>query len=114
MEANNRTQLIVCSGVKRMEWQMLAFQEAMDDWALSDLGWSRVVYTCDNMQSGRQNVQSHLERAFGNMSLVNKFEHIKVRHIVGMECSKEYTSLHVIFMQASAPKNSSTTWQMIH
>lgn len=79
----------------RPEWQMRAFREVMDDCSLTDLGWSGVEYTWDNRQSGRANVKARLDRAFGNLSFINLFEHIKVRHIVATESDHSFVFVDV-------------------
>jgi hypothetical protein len=73
------------SRATRPEWQMRAFREAVDDCALQDLGWSGVPYTWDNRQAGDNNVKARLDRALANYDFMQRFEHIRVRHVSAIE-----------------------------
>lgn len=62
-------------------------------------------YTWDNRQSGRANVKARLDRAFGNLPLVNMFEHIKVRHIVATESDHSFVFVDIReHLVSSAPR----------
>jgi hypothetical protein len=65
----------------REQWQMTAFQEAVADCELVDLGFSGLPYTWDNKQQGDHNVKARLDRAFGNGNLLNVLGDSSVRHI---------------------------------
>jgi hypothetical protein len=53
--------------------------------ALIDLGWTGVAYTWDNRQSGQVNVKARLDRALANADFLQRFEHVRVRHISTVE-----------------------------
>jgi hypothetical protein len=69
------------SETDREEWQMIPFQETVDDCELIDLGYSGLPYTWDNKKSGASNVKARLDRSFGNQALIQLFPVIKVRHV---------------------------------
>jgi hypothetical protein len=81
------------SRAARPEWQMRAFREVIEECLFLDLGWSGTEYTWDNRQLGDANVKARLDRAFGNAAFTNKFEHIKVRHIVSTESDHCFISV---------------------
>lgn len=69
----------------RLEWQMKAFREAVEDVSFQDLGWSGMAYTWDNRQGGNDNVKARLDRAFANEAFRQRYEDIRVRHISATE-----------------------------
>jgi hypothetical protein len=81
------------SRAARPEWQMRAFQEVIEECMFLDQGWSGTEYTWDNGQLGNANVKARLDRAFGNAAFTNKFEHIKVWHIVSTESDHYFISV---------------------
>uniref|UniRef100_C6JRM0 Uncharacterized protein n=1 Tax=Sorghum bicolor TaxID=4558 RepID=C6JRM0_SORBI len=54
---------------EREMWQVTAFQDVVNDCALTDLGFHGLPYTWDNRQEGGRNVKVRLDRALGD----NKF-----------------------------------------
>jgi hypothetical protein len=73
------------SNTPRPEWQMRAFREAVEDCSLQDLGWTGVAYTWDNRQTGPSNVKARLDRGLANADFLQRFEHVRVRHICTAE-----------------------------
>lgn len=69
----------------RLEWQMKAFREAVEDVSFQDLDWSRMAYTWDNRKTGNDNVKAILDRAFVNEAFRQRYEDIRVRHISAIE-----------------------------
>lgn len=53
-------------GNDREAWQMAAFEDAVNDCRLTDLGYHGLPYTWDNRQDAAQNVKARLDRAFGD------------------------------------------------
>jgi hypothetical protein len=57
------------------------FREVNEDCDLQDLGFSGLPYTWDNRQEGSANVKARIDRAFGNVALLNMFQVVKVKNI---------------------------------
>ncbi|XP_040245505.2 uncharacterized protein [Aegilops tauschii subsp. strangulata] len=66
----------------RAESQMEAFRGALDDCALTDLGFRGVPFTYDNKRAGRKNVRVRLDRVVANDVWRDIFPDASVEHIV--------------------------------
>ena len=61
---------------------MEAFRGALDDCALTDLGFRGVPFTYDNKRAGRKNVRVRLDRVVANDVWRDIFPDASVEHIV--------------------------------
>lgn len=68
-------------GNERESWQIAAFQDAVDDCRLSDLGYHGLPYTWDNRQDGDRNVKCRLDREFGDEVFMQSMGEIEVFHL---------------------------------
>lgn len=60
-------------GYFRKQWQIVAFQEAVVDYDLFDLGYHMLPYMWDNRQDGNKNVKARLDRAMGDSRFLNQW-----------------------------------------
>lgn len=68
-------------GRGRESRQMDAFQAAVDECRLTDLGYQGLPYTCDNKQEDGRNVKARLDRAFGDDKFLRVMGDTKVAHV---------------------------------
>ncbi|KAG2583695.1 hypothetical protein PVAP13_6KG193318 [Panicum virgatum] len=69
-------------GVNEREgWQVAAFQDAVNDCRLLDLGFHGLAYTWDNRQEGDRNVKVRLDRALGDDAFLASLGESEVHHI---------------------------------
>jgi hypothetical protein len=68
-------------GNDREAWQMAAFQDAVNDCHLTDLGYHGLPYTWDNRQDAGRNVKVRLDRAFGDNRFLDAMGDSEVFHI---------------------------------
>lgn len=66
---------------EREQWQIAAFQEAINDCDLSDLGFHGLPYTWDNRQEGDRNVEVRLDRALGDQKFMMELGDSEVFHV---------------------------------
>ncbi|XP_073353910.1 uncharacterized protein [Aegilops tauschii subsp. strangulata] len=72
---------------------MQAFRDMLETCALSDIGFSGVPYTYDNMRSGNANVKVRLDTAVATPAWRNMFDDTMVRHLIS-PCS-DHVPVHV-------------------
>ena len=72
--------------IRRAEWQMGAFRDALDECELTDLGFRGVPFTYDNKRGGRKNAKVRLDRVVVNNNWRDMFQDASVEHIVS-SCS---------------------------
>lgn len=68
-------------GNDREGWQMAAFQDAVSDCRLVDLGYHGLPYTWDNRQDGNRNVKVRLDHALGDDRFMATLGESEVFHI---------------------------------
>lgn len=68
-------------GNGREPWQVAAFQDAVSDCHLSDLGFHGLLYTWDNRQEGDRNVKVRLDRALGDDRFMSQLGVTEVFHL---------------------------------
>lgn len=66
---------------ERDEWQISAFQDAVNDCCLTDLGYHGLPYTWDNRQEASKNVKVWLDRALGGNKFMDVMGESEVFHI---------------------------------
>lgn len=68
-------------GNERETWQMTAFQDAVNDCQLTDLGYHGLPYTWDNRQEADRNVKVRLDRGFGDDKFMEIMGESEVFHV---------------------------------
>jgi hypothetical protein len=68
-------------GNDREAWQMAAFEDAVNDCRLTDLGYHGLPYTWDNRQDAAWNVKARLDQAFGDNMFLDVMGGSEVFHV---------------------------------
>ena len=66
---------------EREQWQVAAFQDAVNDCGFTDLGFHGLPFTWDNRQEGDRNVKALLDRALGDNRFMAKLGDSEVFHL---------------------------------
>lgn len=68
-------------GNGREPWQIAAFQDAVNDCRLTDLGFHGLLYTWDNRQEEGRNIKVRLDRALGDNKFLQELGDSEVYHL---------------------------------
>ena len=66
---------------EREQWQVAAFQDAVNDCGFTDLGFHGLPFTWDNRQEGDRNVKARLDRALGDSRFMAELGDSEVFHL---------------------------------
>ena len=66
---------------EREQWQVAAFQDAVNDCGFTDLGFHGLPFTWDNRQEGDRNVKVRLDRALGDSRFMAELGDSEVFHL---------------------------------